>query len=136
MYDWQRVEGATLFPFRCVACAEQRDVLDTGGQIPQWGQIYLCKNCARTAARLFGFSKGKELDRLSGAAEVLDSVEGERDQYKAERDELQKELMKADLALDEATKENAQLKGRVAQLQSRIAEEAKAALELVGGDAA
>ena len=136
MYDWQKVEGATLFPYHCVSCLNQRDVLDTNVDLPQWGHVYVCKVCARTSARIFGFSKGKEQDKLANAAEVVEELEKLVEETNGERKRLGDELIKAELHNDSLMKENAQLKGRVAQLQSRIADEARAALELVGGDAA
>jgi hypothetical protein len=136
MSDWFKLEAANAFPFRCVACVNAKDVLDTFVEVPGWGRVFICKNCARTAAREFGFSRGKEQERLSNAAEVLAEAEKERNKYKQQRDDLGQNLLQEVTAHEITTEENAKLRGRVAQLESRLRAKAEADLSLVGDDAA
>ena len=140
MFDWQRVDGATLYPFRCLFCVEQRDVLDTMldlevGQL-KWGRVYVCKNHARTGARLFGLSKGKEQERLLTADDALATLEKERDEYKKNAEVLGVMVKTVEGEAAAVREERDNLRGRVKQLEYRLAQEARAALELVGGDAA
>src|SRR6266496_2041770 len=72
------VEAPILWPTRCATCPSQKGpMLDTGNEYPTpggIGRLYLCRQCLRHGARLAGFSKGKEMDRLVNAAEELEAL--------------------------------------------------------------
>jgi hypothetical protein len=92
MSDWQIVDGPVMPPHKCICCPSFKDkVIDTKVDIvllPDGGRVYICRNCARQAAVLFGFAKGEKAEKLQEAAVMLD--------------ETRKELANAKVALREA----------------------------------
>jgi len=134
MYDWQKLEGAILYPHRCIFCVEQKDVVDSEldlelGQA-RWGRVYICKNHGRAIARAFGFSKGKEQDRIANAAATVGAIEKERDDYKARCETVEDERAEAMARVEMLESERDLLQGRVSQLTERIVGEGRALLEL------
>src|SRR6266576_6230841 len=116
MSDWNKLAAADQFPFRCVSCLNAHEVLDTFVEVPAWGRVFICKQCVRTGARMYGFSKGKEQDRLETASVELAEMAKERDKYLSQRDDLGQNLLK-EVTDHEATLEEAtRLRGRVEQL--------------------
>jgi hypothetical protein len=129
MFEWKRAEKAEQHPWRCLFCVEQDDVIDTGLET-EAGRIYVCKNHVRTGARLFGFSKGTEQDRLMAAAEELSAMEKERDQLRRTSEEALENEATAQAQAADLMEERDQLQERVRQLTERITGEGRALLEL------
>jgi hypothetical protein len=138
LLDWQKVDTPTIFPMRCVTCPEAHDLLDTHVEILGHGHVYVCKNCARTAARLHGWSKGKEQDRLSNAIDVLKAKDKEIAEYKTMLEEAVTEAHLYGKQVETLRAELEMQTSRVTQLTARMQHDGRALLELVemGPDAA
>ena len=78
MIDFIAVEFPAIFPQACVACTSQKGpIADTHRDLPGYGHVYVCERCAKSFARIFGYSDGKRLDELENASKLV--VERERD---------------------------------------------------------
>ena len=78
MIDYTAVEFPAIFPQACVACTSQKGpIADTHRDLPGYGHVYVCERCAKSFARIFGYSDGKRLDELENASKLV--VERERD---------------------------------------------------------
>ena len=77
MLEYQIVDHASMFPMNCSICQSQKGpFVDTFAENPV-GRIYICKSCARRAARIFGFAPGKKLDELQDASVLLEQKDAE-----------------------------------------------------------
>jgi hypothetical protein len=77
MLEFEVVDHASIFPMNCAVCQSQKPpFIDTFSENPV-GRIYLCKSCARRAARQFGFAPGKRLDELADASTALEAKQAE-----------------------------------------------------------
>lgn len=137
MLPFTKIDHPLALPYACVGCGMQLGpFVDTKREIRGYGSVIVCAKCAKTIAEQLGFAPGKKLDELSKAvkreAELEREIDGLR-QGTVERDDRLSRLTRHNQALEE---QNKQLIGRVEQLQQRFRDEAKAALELVGGEAA
>jgi len=75
------VDAPTLWPTKCGLCPSQKGpMLDTAVEYPSpgnVGRIYVCRTCAKQISTIYGFAKGKEMERLEHAAENLEALEKE-----------------------------------------------------------
>src|SRR6266498_2022944 len=131
MNEWVKVDVPTQFPMRCTTCQNAKDLLDTWVELPGGWRVYYCKVCARHAARAFGFSKGKEQDRLANATDVLAEKDKEIADYKRLYEDARERTTM--LVADGNAKADhiVFLEGRLEQLTQRLAGEGRALLELV-----
>jgi hypothetical protein len=117
------VEYPTMFPQACVACTSQKGpIADTFRDLPGYGHVYVCERCAKSFARIFGYSDGERLDELENASKLV--KERERDVAN-----LTKELAKTTLALQDAGHEVADLKMRLRDSENRT-ESLRAAMKI------
>ena len=66
MIEFTLVDHPVAFPQSCIGClSQQGPMMDTHRQVQGFGHVYLCHVCAKSAARLLGFAKGAQLDKLS-----------------------------------------------------------------------
>jgi hypothetical protein len=134
--DFIVVPVPTAFPQACVGCGSQKGPLvDTHREIAG-GHVYWCSVCAKTSARLLGFAEGAKLDELEGAANAV--VEREREIGSLRDIVLRHEGAEARLVsrVKQQEEEIETLAARVAQLETRLRENAQVALSLVGGEVA
>jgi septal ring factor EnvC (AmiA/AmiB activator) len=117
------VEYPTMFPQACVACTSQKGpIADTFRDLPGYGHVYVCERCAKSFARIFGYSDGKRLDELENASKLL--VERERD-----LSGMTQELARVSLALDDAEHQIADLKEKLRDSDNRT-ESLRAAMKV------
>lgn len=102
------VPAPTIAPWGCSFCQSATGpLLDTFYENPL-GRQYVCKKCARSHARGFGFAPGKRMDELSDAAALLEVKEAE--------------LVAQQAQIEGLTLEVARLKGYQADLEQRLEE--------------
>ena len=105
MIEYMLVETATIFPMTCVCGSAKGPLVDTMIENPV-GRVYLCKLCARRAARLYGFAPGKRLDELADAETTLQAKEDE--------------IAKLVAAIEELRLQNGSERRTVKDLQARL----------------
>lgn len=124
---------AQFIPHMCVACGGSEGAMtDTHRELVRYGRVYLCRMCVTRAARAHGLVKGKRQDELMQAAKLLDQARDEITQRDARHDTLVAELDEERRRVAQLTEDVEYNAGRVKQLEERLSQHAKAALELVG----
>jgi hypothetical protein len=92
------VDVPSSFPARCLLCPSQKGpILDTGVDTPfpgpnAAGAVYVCRTCARKIARIYGFAKGEQLEKLENAAEELAALEKRMEAIQDNGNELARAL--------------------------------------------
>src|SRR5262245_18468650 len=95
MMDFEVVPSAIKRPWHCVCGSQKGPLIDTFYQTND-DIIYICKQCARRAARKFGFAPGERYDELMNALELMEAKE-------AVITRLQEEVVERQLALNKET---------------------------------
>ena len=137
MLEFIVLERAIGFPGTCIGCNSQTGpVLDTHREVAGL-RVYLCQECIKRGARIFGFVEGNRLDELAGASASVAEKEREiaalQEQLEQAKNLLEGHLRNA----NELDVENEMLAARVKQLETAIreADEAsRAHMSLVGSD--
>lgn len=136
MIEFIAVDHPTAFPQACMVCMGQKGpMVDVHRELPS-GHVYICQVCAKSISRVLGFAEGKKLDELEQAA--TRAYEQERVSARLEGELREERRLRAveHRSLEQSIEQVNFLNGRVKQLEKRLREEASAALELVGGEAA
>jgi hypothetical protein len=76
MREPQVVDHAEMHPYACQCGNTSGPLLDTFVE-NHAGRIYVCRRCAKTYSRLFGFARGKKLDELEGATVAVEAKDAE-----------------------------------------------------------
>lgn len=71
------VDHAPHVPCACCICTNQTGPFADMFFEDRAGRKYVCKRCARSVSRLFGFAPGKRLDELSEAASLVEGKDRE-----------------------------------------------------------
>jgi hypothetical protein len=133
MLEFIVVERPVAWPNACVLCMGiNGPVADTHRELPQFGHVYVCQNCAKRLARQFGFVKGKRMDELAEASDLLNTAKLDIIARDATIQKFTEDLVAANAKIDAVHEDNDFLAGRIKQLEGRLEQNAKAALELVG----
>ena len=133
MLPFAVIPSPLRFPYACVGCGNQKGPLvNTHRELPGYGDVYVCKRCAKQIAEVLGFAPGEKLAELEQAVDIhaADELEIGVLRTKIAEVELERKELEAKLAATEDMLGEAH--GRVIQLEGRLAEDARAALELVG----
>ena len=89
MREFELIPAPVGVPWGCFVCQSATGPLvDTQTEHQAIGRIYLCKLCARRAARLYGFAPGKKLDELADASTSLGLKQAEVDNLQHELEEV------------------------------------------------
>lgn len=123
----------TRFPYACVGCMGQKGpVVAFHRELPGYGDVFLCNRCTREAAITAGIVKREKAEEREEIVAVKSHAEQEvtwRDEAlaaeRAKVETLERKLAEVEDLLG-------QEHGRIIQLEGRMAEQAKQALELVG----
>ena len=134
MLEFIVTDAPMVWPQMCATCAGQKGPLaDTHRELPAYGRVYVCLECAKRLARVHGLVKGKRMDELSNAARELLAKQQECDQYRAYCEELETKLAEV-MRISGSWQEQAEYAaGRVEQLETRIQGQAQSMRELVIG---
>jgi hypothetical protein len=95
------VDTAALFPYACSCGNAHGPLLDTFFENAV-GRVYVCKRCAKTYARLYGFAPGKRLDEVAQTLTRAEEIEAELAKANAEHERLEGELVALRRELAEA----------------------------------
>lgn len=115
------VDHAPHIPCACCVCTNQTGPFADTFFEDRAGRKYVCKRCAKSHARVFGFSAGKRMDELSDAASLVEAKDAE--------------LAKAQATIEELRLANGGERATVKDLRSRL-EDATGKLQLTGKMAA
>jgi DNA repair exonuclease SbcCD ATPase subunit len=118
---FRRVDSAPLAPCGCMICGGTKDLADLMQEFSaQQLRLYICRVHAREIAKVFGYYKGEEQDRLMNIREELTAKERELEEQRQRSDEVTtaaRELLERhETALAEYERE----KQRSAQLQAQL----------------
>lgn len=136
MLEFIIVDTPLVWPNCCATCASQKGPLaDTHRELPAYGRVYVCLECARRLARIHGLVKGKRMDELADHSKELLAKRQETDQYREAVADLEARLMEAMRIAAHWQQEAEVSAGRVVQLETRIEGQARSMRELVAGAA-
>lgn len=133
MLEFESVPVPAIAPQACVGCGGgQGPMVDMQRELRGWGRVYACASCVERQARALGMVKGKQRNELLAVARDLKdrdvALAGLQESLEAERLEH--------AAIAEQARNLGELysvaTGRIQQLEARIADDARAALDLVG----
>jgi len=133
MIEPQIVETAAMYPMHCAGCTNVYGPFVDFERETHAGRIYLCRKCARTAARLFGFSKGRKLEELSNAAESLESAQALIADLEHQVEILYPIEGAKDAVIKDLEEQIQALESQMNALKGHIAEEAELNLQLARG---
>jgi hypothetical protein len=134
MLDWIRTDTAPIAPQKCVATNDYHGpFVDTHMELPGYGRVYLSLNAIEWGMRAFGITKGKRHTQLLAADKKLDELKQEADDAVSRADALDSALKHSQGELATTTERLERAYGRIAQLETRLADEAKANMDLVTG---
>lgn len=71
------VDHAPHIPCACCICTNQTGPFADTFFEDRAGRKYVCKRCAKSVARLFGFAPGERMDELSEAASLVEGKDRE-----------------------------------------------------------
>lgn len=128
------VESPVVFPMCCAGCkGTLGPLLDTLSMFPPNRRIYFCQSCVADAARLFGLVDGDKATELTTAIEQRDRAVRESKKAADRLADAEHAVAEKEAAVEALLGELADREARVSQLEARIAGDAQAALELIGG---
>ena len=127
------VQTAAMYPMHCVGCTNVYGPFIDFERETHSGRIYLCRDCARTAARLFGFSKGKKLEELSAAAVSLETATERIAELEALTVQLAPIEAEKDAVIADLNEQLSALESQINMLKGHMAEEAELNLQLARG---
>lgn len=125
MLEFIPLDHPIAFPHYCIACGggQQGPVLDTHREVGGL-RVYLCRECVKRSARIFGFTAGERLDELAAAAGSLEEKERELAQIRFQLSEANDVIWNQGQYLHVANDEVEGLQARVNQLETTIRETA------------
>lgn len=133
MLPFNLIDAPLRFPYACVCCMKANGPLvNTHRELPGYGDVIVCKRCAKQIAGLLGFASGEKLDELENAVTIQAEHEREITSLREKVAELEAERVRLEDKLVQTEEMLGEAHGRVIQLEGRMAEEARAALNLVG----
>lgn len=135
MLEWILVDHAPLYPQQCILCDSQKGPhLDTHRELSINGtgwRIYVCQECARRAARGFGFTKGKRMDQLMKTNELIAQREREIQKASVDLAEANHYLEDTTRLAEERARTIEDQKAYIARLEAQITQAAKESLAAV-----
>lgn len=82
------VDTAPHLPCACCVCTNQTGPFADTFFEDRAGRKYVCKRCAKSVARLFGFAPGKRMDELENATVLVEGKDAELAKAAATIEEL------------------------------------------------
>lgn len=108
-------------PGQCICGSQKGPFVDMQREIPVHGRVYLCRICVARVARVAGLAKGKRMDELMAASEVLEAKQHElAEQQKLTLRALDK-ASEYERQRDEQKKRAEEAEGKLEQMQHLLA---------------
>lgn len=134
MLDFIVVQHPPFGPSVCVCCGYgAAPYTDTHRELHGYGRVYVCSLCVKRLAVANGLARGKRMQELLKAGDLLNAAEREIAQRTEAQAAVSANLEDSERLVAELREQLERRDGRIEQLEGRIAEMGRQAVQLVQG---